>query len=391
VIDSAGTGISAFASYAFRNGQRMGDFRNVNTSIIEQERRASFRKTLNPLPYINLPSGNGGIVLDVSEEGLRVRATSPMEESGPFLFWFTAHSNLVAGLAELVWVDEAKKNGGFRFIQLPYNAREHIRSWPNDPNLRPSITEDLALHIYKPEQPSLENGKRNWRDVVAAAVTSWLAELQPVRPWAYFMEHKRHIFKTACASLIVIMSSIVFYTHRRQAGNSVIWLGLRISGKANSLAPASTVPPSGPRVENRPAPSSPMGSIAVQGIAHDVSAAVTTRTDDQPSVPPPSHDEGMNVQPGNPESLGAELVVQVAALTQESEAKDLADTLRRENFQESVRTLPGDSLFRVVLGPYADKMRALSVRTKLKKAGFQAFIRRESSIRQSNGSVQTTR
>jgi cell division septation protein DedD len=99
----------------------------------------------------------------------------------------------------------------------------------------------------------------------------------------------------------------------------------------------------------------------------------------------------MNVQPGNPESLGAELVVQVAALTQESEAKDLADTLRRENFQESVRTLPGDSLFRVVLGPYADKMRALSVRTKLKKAGFQAFIRRESSIRQSNGSVQTTR
>ena len=77
-----------------------------------QERRQYSRKTLNPLPYINLPSGNGGIVLDVSEQGLRFRATAPVEQSGPIIFWFTARSTLVAGVGELVWIDQAKKTGG---------------------------------------------------------------------------------------------------------------------------------------------------------------------------------------------------------------------------------------------------------------------------------------
>jgi cell division septation protein DedD len=72
-----------------------------------------------------------------------------------------------------------------------------------------------------------------------------------------------------------------------------------------------------------------------------------------------------------------ELLVQVAALTDESGARDLADTLRHENFPASVRILPVDSLYRVVLGPYADKAPALNARGKLHRAGFHAFIRRE--------------
>ena len=57
--------------------------------MMQRERRQSDRKTLNPLPYINLPGGNGGTVLDVSEQGLRFRAIAPVEQSGPILFWFT--------------------------------------------------------------------------------------------------------------------------------------------------------------------------------------------------------------------------------------------------------------------------------------------------------------
>ena len=53
-------------------------------------------KNLHPLPYINLPSGNGGIVLDVSEEEGRFRSLAPVELSGPIEFSFTAQSNLVS-------------------------------------------------------------------------------------------------------------------------------------------------------------------------------------------------------------------------------------------------------------------------------------------------------
>jgi len=121
---------------------------------------------LNPLPYINLPSDNGGIVLDVSEDGLRFRAISQIQPFGPSPFWFTAHSNRIEGQAELIWLDRAGKTGGLRFTELSAAAREQIRSWPADPSLRPSIGEDFALHIYAPEE-SEPRWKWDWRASIA--------------------------------------------------------------------------------------------------------------------------------------------------------------------------------------------------------------------------------
>ena len=73
--------------------------------------------------------------------------------------------------------------------------------------------------------------------------------------------------------------------------------------------------------------------------------------------------------------------VQIAALTHEADARKLADTLRRENFQAIVRALPVDSLQRVMLGPYTDVESANITVDKLKKAGFDSFIRRESVLK----------
>src|ERR1700674_5405352 len=134
--------------------------------MIQQERRQYSRKTLNPRPYSNLPSDNGGIVLDVSEQGLRFRAIAPVEQSGPIPFSFTSHSNLVAGIGELVWFDQATKTGGLRFTQLPYNALEQIRKWPQNTNLRPEISNDLTLHIPAPDESS--SSSTNERGTLAA-------------------------------------------------------------------------------------------------------------------------------------------------------------------------------------------------------------------------------
>jgi cell division septation protein DedD len=82
-------------------------------------------------------------------------------------------------------------------------------------------------------------------------------------------------------------------------------------------------------------------------------------------------------RPPKPEAPARKLVVQVAAVKAEADARELTNTLRQKNFEAFVGTLPVDSLYRVMLGPYADQASARVVLDKLKKAGFNSFIRRE--------------
>jgi cell division septation protein DedD len=382
------------------------------TSTNQQERRQCSRKTLNPLPYINLPFDNGGIVLDVSEQGLRFRATSPVELSGPIPFWFTAHSDLISGEAELMWLDETKKIGGLRFIQLPQNACEQIRSWPADPDLRPSIGEDMTLHIAAPELPSTPWGKI-WhtlaarassaarqieelrRDLVAAAradvrpvVERALAKLRALGSPRGLKENRRALLQTA-AVLSVVLISALSYVQRRPFGESLIRLGMKMSGETRPLAVASASGALQQNVRDNPAdissapalpaeaalpPASQVAATSVPATSVPTTSATENQADAPASQVPFSNSSVRKSRAG-----GKKIFVQVAALTEQTEARELADQLKRENFRAFVRTLPDDSLNRVVLGPYPDPASARADLGKLKKAGFDSFIRRESA------------
>jgi len=374
---------------------------------------------LNPLPYINLPADNGGIVLDVSEDGLRFRAISQVQPFGPSPFWFTAHSNLIEGQAELVWLDDAGKTGGLRFTELSAVAREQIRAWPGDPNLRPSIGEDFALHIYAPEQPK-PRWKWDWRAAIApvtAAATrigvllksfgtkiesallpmmqSGRSELRELRPREILRESGPRILRVAGGVVLGIVVLAVVYTHRQQEGKSLIWLGMKMSGPAQTAAsePAASISAQVPQsvpAENLTAAQPAIDAAAVpaalalsapvlaspQAASVPATVAVNSAALAAVSVPSAPAPVAASSRP-KLDTSATELLVQVAALTEESGARDLAESLRRENFPASVRVLPVDSLYRVVLGPYTDKVPALSARGKLKRAGFHAFIRRE--------------
>jgi SPOR domain len=378
----------------------------VSTTTIQVERRAVARKMLNPLPYINLPSDNGGIVLDVSEDGLRFRALSPMEQSGAIPFWFTAHSNRIEGEAELVWLDDARKTGGLRFTQLAADAREQIRAWPGDPNLRPSVGEDFALHIYAPE-PAKPRWKWDWRAALAPLsagtrhaglwmksfttkieaallpmIQSGRSELRALRPQDYLRETGPRILRVAGGVVLGIVVLTLSYSHRRQAGDSLIWLGMKISGQAHAVASAPASPAQVSQAEGRSAGDSLVANTPAQAAPQPLTAAAATGPNDKPAAPaaplvPALLAPAPNLGAPKLNASGTELLVQVAALTDESGARDLAETLRRENFPAAVRVLPVDSLYRVVLGPYSDKGAALNERGKLHRAGFHAFIRRE--------------
>jgi sporulation related protein/PilZ domain-containing protein len=375
--------------------------------MTHQERRQYARKTLNPLPYIHLPSGNGGLVLDISEQGLRFRATAPMEQKGPINFSFTVHSNVVAGIGELVWFDQAKRTGGLRYTQLPYNALEQIRKWPQNSNLRPDITQDLTLHI--PAQGEFEypathrrvaraTGKskaasefdrllmkslrsmrrETWRPALRNA---W-AKLRAFSPAGYFQEQRPWLVKTTCAVGLGIVISTVVYVHHRGAGELLVRLGTRLSGGITTAAPAPAVASEEASLDDgsdykAPAYQSVPDVPVTQAAPPSASPVAGKTAEEIPASAPVAQAPETAVRVAKPEVARTKLVVQVAALRAEGDARELTNRLRQENFQAFVGTLPEDSFYRVMLGPYPDAASARAVLGKLKRAGFDSFIRRE--------------
>lgn len=104
-----------------------------------EERRGSKRVQLEELAYINLPSGNGGIVLDVSSEGLGFQAAASLDAAGPTRFRLLVGSvDQIEAAAELRWIDETGKRAGLRFTDLPDEVRDQVRIWLGQPRLTPT-------------------------------------------------------------------------------------------------------------------------------------------------------------------------------------------------------------------------------------------------------------
>ncbi|HXQ26410.1 MAG TPA: SPOR domain-containing protein [Candidatus Acidoferrales bacterium] len=70
------------------------------------------------------------------------------------------------------------------------------------------------------------------------------------------------------------------------------------------------------------------------------------------------------------------VVLQISALTHESDALAMADVLQQKHFPSFVVTPSNDSFYRVQVGPYPDEKAAESARNALDRAGFKAIIKR---------------
>jgi len=78
-----------------------------------------------------------------------------------------------------------------------------------------------------------------------------------------------------------------------------------------------------------------------------------------------------------PPSMGkGAIVLQLAALTRESDALALADALQQKKFPSFVVTPAGDTFYRVQVGPYSDVKSAEAAKAALDREGFKAIIKR---------------
>ena len=99
--------------------------------------------------------------------------------------------------------------------------------------------------------------------------------------------------------------------------------------------------------------------------------------DKHPQLTPaePTDPSGPSTQPAEARStLGTGYLVQIAAVRYQDDAKLLRDALQKQQYPVIV-SQPGDKLFHVQVGPYADIKEAEIIRARLVSAGYNAFLK----------------
>lgn len=97
--------------------------------------------------------------------------------------------------------------------------------------------------------------------------------------------------------------------------------------------------------------------------------------DEHPPLTPPEPAPAASTQPAEARStLGSGYLVQIAAVRYQDDAKLLRDALQKQQYPVIV-TEPGDKLFHVQVGPYADVKEAEIIRARLIGAGYNAYLK----------------
>jgi hypothetical protein len=99
-------------------------------TVSRTERRKSPRTPIRRLAYVNLePYDNGGVITDISQDGLRFHMVNPVEQGGLVRLSMLLGGNQIQAVGELIWMDATRKIGGVRFTVLPDGAAEQILNW----------------------------------------------------------------------------------------------------------------------------------------------------------------------------------------------------------------------------------------------------------------------
>ena len=95
------------------------------------ERRRNSRVKVDSLLPVDLGRENGGIVLNLSEGGLRVRMVGRLETDDIIRLRFTLpeQNNRIETLGQIAWVDEARTGGGVRLVSLAEESQQQIKHW----------------------------------------------------------------------------------------------------------------------------------------------------------------------------------------------------------------------------------------------------------------------
>ncbi len=97
--------------------------------VTARERRASLRQMVGPLTYVKLDGANGGIVVDLCENGMRVHSVAPLASGKPVQVEFSlpGSSSVLRTSGKVAWAD-ATGQGGIHF-SAPQFVKRDINDW----------------------------------------------------------------------------------------------------------------------------------------------------------------------------------------------------------------------------------------------------------------------
>jgi TonB family protein len=86
---------------------------------------------MDGLAYVEFGTDNGAILIDLGEGGLGFQSVMPVSLNQALLFKFKlpGESNHIEGYAEVAWMNDSRKGGGLRFVELNQDAHAQIREW----------------------------------------------------------------------------------------------------------------------------------------------------------------------------------------------------------------------------------------------------------------------
>jgi len=112
--------------------------------ITDARDRRRHSRQITSLNYIKLGETNGGILLDVSEDGLACTAAEPLV--GEFIprlrFQLAENAEWIEASGRIIWLNDSKKGAGIQFVSISDEDREQIRRWVSSKT--PSEIQDSA-------------------------------------------------------------------------------------------------------------------------------------------------------------------------------------------------------------------------------------------------------
>jgi len=295
------------------------------------DKRVIVRKRTQQLVYLELGRDNGGVMLNLSEEGCGFQAITPVKVGETRFGFQISGGRRIAGEAEVVWVDEVGIMGGLRFLNLPLEARKQIRQWLEETN----APEEYGAFEPAAQAP-LDGGRRGSREyaepVYGGAAGRRVVEEEVASPspaWAHLRaasmpavqgdQYSASVFRddesygssrprsvavwrgiAALAVATAIAALVVAY--QRDVGTSLIWLGETLTGKTKA---SQELPETKPAPVNSPSPALEANSPAPQNAGSDNAsqkpgdrgadqAATASRPAPETSLPTETQPRGMD-------------------------------------------------------------------------------------------------